>query len=73
MLTSHIRHDLRRAVYGSFSEWRAACEKARQAGATEEEVTRVLFWWHPATWLWGGVVVFILVAILAALLEEHLP
>lgn len=49
---SEVRRQLIRGVWGSGREWREACELARDSGWTEAEVSRILTWYHPATYVW---------------------
>jgi hypothetical protein len=59
------RDDVRRRLivsclkFGDLSGWRAACEEARDAGWTQREVGRILWLYHPSTWLYGGLVAFV--------------
>lgn len=57
-----VRRQLILGVYGSPSQWREACEYARDAGWTEREVRRILFWYHPLTWIVAAALTLIAVA-----------
>ncbi len=53
-----------KALNGSFSDWRRACEKAKASGWTFAQVDRIIFLWSPITLL---LVIFAIVLIIAVL------
>lgn len=57
------RRELSRAARGSYSEWRAACERARDSGWTMSQVEWVLWASHPFTYIVGGLLVLALVIV----------
>lgn len=59
-----IRSKLRLAASMPFalSEWREACELARDNGWTESQVNWILFWWSPFSFFVYFVIFFISIA-----------
>ena len=64
MTKDEVRRELVRGVYGGPGEWRHACMIAAKEGWSEKEIIRILFWYHPATWVWAAIGIAIIVAII---------
>jgi hypothetical protein len=62
-----VKQDVRKRLirscmkFGDYAEWQAACEQARDEGWTYSQVSRIIWLYHPATWLWVGLFIFIVV------------
>jgi hypothetical protein len=58
-----VRKALIRGVLGSWSEWRSACILGLNNDWTEAEMSRILFWYHPSTWVFILLPVVLLLVI----------
>jgi hypothetical protein len=55
MTRPEVRKMLIRAVRGNLSEWREAVVVAALNGWSEDEIQSIITWYHPSTWILGGM------------------
>lgn len=65
-----VRDRLIVAARGSLSDWRDACLLALDSGWTHSEVNKIMFWYHPSTWVYAFLAVVGLIPIGIALWEN---
>lgn len=67
-----VRKLLRRGAWSSLSDWLQACQIAKDNGWTFSEVERILWLYHPLTWMIGTLVLVVVGGILIQTLHSIL-